>query len=204
MKIYQAPDLKVLDNYDLSNSLFMAGGCGRDDWRQRIIDTLTPSEYVFLNPLRKDFSQMDAHAHGKQQAWEQLCLLRAERSVFWFTKNSLCPSSLFELGMVVNRGRLIYVGCQTGYEMTGRLQKYLKIHNPNTPFFVGDFLPLLDRLAEDDDKYICPSCYKHLELGNLPEEPTDFAGADFECAHCRRPLRQWGAGPEGYGILEGR
>lgn len=86
------------------HSLFLAGGITNcPDWQKDFINLLkdVPS-LTILNPRRKDFPIHDPNAANEQIKWEYDFLKSAEMIVIWFSRGSLNPIVLYELGRWVN------------------------------------------------------------------------------------------------------
>ena len=100
-------------------SLFLAGGITNcPDWQQDLIELLKDQDdLVIYNPRRKNFPIHDPNAAKKQITWEYDYLKKCDMISFWFSKGSLNPIVLYELGMHGNSGdRLIFIGMDKEYE----------------------------------------------------------------------------------------
>ncbi len=117
--IIEAPN----EVYSIENNnnlkLFLAGGITNcPDWQSKIIKDIKklPNLTVY-NPRRKDFPIGDPNAAEAQVTWEFIHLLNADVILFWFSKGSLNPIVLFELGRYGLSGdRPIIVGIDPEYE----------------------------------------------------------------------------------------
>lgn len=120
MEYFEAPD-----EYSLSRSrslketsVFLAGGITDcPDWQAVMVDLLSDTDLVLLNPRRKNFPIRDINAADAQIKWEYDHLRRADRILFWFPHSppSVCPISLFELGYWLGQDKHIAVGVEHGY-----------------------------------------------------------------------------------------
>jgi hypothetical protein len=84
--------------------LFLAGGITNcPDWQQDLIKNLenTPN-LTILNPRRKEFPIHDPNVAREQIKWEYDFLKNANMIAVWFSRGSLNPIVLYELGMWVN------------------------------------------------------------------------------------------------------
>jgi len=107
---------------DLS-AVFLAGGItGCPDWQQDAASKLFVKcpDLTVLNPRRADFDVTDPNASKKQIAWEHKALRQAKIILFWFPEETLCPITLFELGVWSEKCKhadtIIKVGCHPNYK----------------------------------------------------------------------------------------
>ena len=115
-KVIEAP--QKFFNKNLT-SLFLAGGITNcPDWQQDLIKLLKDQDdLVIYNPRRKNFPIHDPNAAKQQITWEYNYLKQCDMISFWFSKGSLNPIVLYELGMHGNSSdRLIFVGMDEEYE----------------------------------------------------------------------------------------
>jgi len=115
-KVIEAPQ-EYWNNKE--TSLFIAGGItGCENWQQTLIKLLKDQDdLVIYNPRRKNFPIHDPNAAKQQITWEYDYLKQCDMISFWFSKGSLNPIVLYELGMHGNSSdRLIFVGMDTEYE----------------------------------------------------------------------------------------
>jgi len=100
-------------------SLFLAGGITNcPDWQQELIHYLKDAEdLIIYNPRRKNFPIHDPNAANEQITWEYNYLKKCDIISFWFSRGSLNPIVLYELGMHGNSGdKLIFIGMDKEYE----------------------------------------------------------------------------------------
>ena len=109
--------------YSLENSenkkVFLAGGISNcPDWQAEIIKKLKDFPGITLyNPRRANFPMDDPNAAEEQITWEYEKLKAADIIVFWFSRGSLNPIVLYELGRWGNStAKTIVVGIDEGYE----------------------------------------------------------------------------------------
>jgi len=90
--------------YSLENNrnrkIFLAGGITNcPDWQKELIDKLKDINGITLyNPRRADFPIDDPNAAEEQITWEFNKLKEADMIVYWFSRGSLNPIVLYELG----------------------------------------------------------------------------------------------------------
>jgi len=117
--IVEAPN----EVYSLENSrnikLFLAGGITNcPDWQSYVVGELRDLENLTIyNPRRKNFPIKDPFAAEQQITWEFNHLRDASMVLFWFSRGSLNPIVLYELGMWGNSvDRPTIVGIDPEYE----------------------------------------------------------------------------------------
>ena len=117
--IIEAPN----EVYSLKNKnnikIFLAGGITNcRDWQFELIEKLKDIRGITLyNPRRKDFPMNDPKAAEEQITWEYEKLKEARIIVFWFSKGSLNPIVLYELGMWGNsKPTTTVIGSDPEYE----------------------------------------------------------------------------------------
>ncbi len=100
MQYIEAPE----DKKAKFKSVFLAGGITNcPNWQMEIIEKLKDEEITVFNPRRKDFSK----DNKEQIEWEYKKLREADLISFWFSRGSLNPIALFELGSAMERKELI-------------------------------------------------------------------------------------------------
>ncbi len=122
--IIEAPN----EVYSIENNnnlkLFLAGGITNcPDWQSYAIDQIKDIEDLTVySPRRKDFPIDDPNASEEQITWEYNKLAEADITLFWFSRGSLNPIVLYELGLWGNakideddRG-YVFVGIDEEYE----------------------------------------------------------------------------------------
>ena len=77
---------------------------------------LTKTNYVVLNPRRKNFPIDNPNAAEAQIQWEFEHLRKASIISFWFCKETIQPIALFELGAWSNdKDSVVVIGVEPGY-----------------------------------------------------------------------------------------
>lgn len=132
MKLIQCPDVYTPKWVDEKGpAIFLAGGItGCPDWQEEILSKLKSVHAVFMNPKRKDFDITDLKMSGLQIEWEHRHLNYAEVIVFWFPEETLCPITLFELGVQMDRDVPLIVGCHPNYKRKFDVVKQLSLARP--------------------------------------------------------------------------
>lgn len=96
--------------------IFLAGGISNcPDWQAEAIKHLDHTGLYVANPRRPTGLEKTGKQASAQIAWERLALDKAKVTLFWFPKESICPITLFELGMALGRGKKIVVGVHPEY-----------------------------------------------------------------------------------------
>lgn len=97
MKVITAPE-QLPDKGDL----FLAGGISNcPDWQKDLLDGLESTDWTVFNPRRGVYFA-DTVA-TEQIKWEYDALRLVHTVSFWFPKETLCPITLFELGVFSQR-----------------------------------------------------------------------------------------------------
>lgn len=119
--------IEALDTWDpldedglFMKTLFLAGGITNcPDWQKEfvgLLDSLWVNLVVF-NPRRKNFPIDDPNASKEQITWEFKHFKEADMISFWFSRGSLNPIVLFELGKwLVQKKKPIFIGIDPEYK----------------------------------------------------------------------------------------
>jgi hypothetical protein len=98
-------------------SIFLAGAIsGAEEWQTNLVDKLKDTNIVIFNPRRKNFPIHDPSAAEAQITWEFHHLIRASIISFWFSKETLGPIVLFELGAHLKDNKPILIGMDPKYQ----------------------------------------------------------------------------------------
>jgi hypothetical protein len=163
MKYVEAPNEVYGVEYAFRKKLFLAGGITNcPDWQSDFVKFFSKEKnadkYVVYNPRRKNFPIEDPNASDEQIAWEYDKLKNSDVILFWFSKGSLNPIVLYELGRWGNsdilKRKQIFVGIDPGYERTQDVIIQTKLsHGPDFKFF--DNLKQLSRdISNSYSKFI--------------------------------------------------
>ena len=94
-------------------AIFLAGGISNcSDWQSRMREMLEPRVKVpatLFNPRRARYPT-DPSALRQQIEWEFAHLWRAQIVTFWFSRATLCPITLYELGSHLTRLKMLRAG----------------------------------------------------------------------------------------------
>lgn len=132
--------------------LFLAGGITNcPDWQSKMIDKLKDNDdLIIYNPRRKNFPIDDPNASEEQITWEYNKLVESNFILFWFSKGSLNPIVLYELGMHGNSGdKKIFIGIDPEYERKEDVEIQTELARPDIEIVYS-----LDDLAKQIKKYI--------------------------------------------------
>jgi len=132
MKVITAVDEDYSVRTENSTKIFLAGGITNcPDWQSETIGAMeiysfpkTQGIFSFIkqnitiyNPRRKNFPIDDPNAAEVQIVWEYKHLQGADLVVFWFSRGSLNPIVLYELGRWGNSSdKPIIIGVDEEYE----------------------------------------------------------------------------------------
>jgi len=119
---------------DNQYSLFIAGGItGCSDWQKQFVKNLKNEKIVLYNPRRKNFRENDPSITEEQILWEYKYLKVADATSFWFTKETLCPITLFELGKqlaITDSYKPVFLGIDPNYGRKIDLEIQVKLIRP--------------------------------------------------------------------------
>jgi len=97
-------------------SIFCAGGItGCPDWQARMVQLLSDSDWIILNPRRANFPIDNPKASQEQIEWEHKHLRLAQAIFFWFPQESICPIVLYELGAWSMTQKPLFIGIHPNY-----------------------------------------------------------------------------------------
>lgn len=118
--------------------LFLAGGITNcPDWQQELIEKIKDiNDLIVYNPRRKNFPINDPNASEEQITWEYEHLRDADIIVFWFSKGSLNPIVLYELGRWGNSSnKKIIIGMDNEYERKNDVIIQTMLSRPDINFW---------------------------------------------------------------------
>lgn len=97
MKYLEAPNHLDFLPYP---AVFLAGGItGCPDWQSKMVALLKDiPDGVLMNPRRKNFDVTQKDVSREQITWEFNHLWKSDIIVFWFSKDTIQPIVLLELG----------------------------------------------------------------------------------------------------------
>ena len=121
MKLVVAPEMYDNSNSDLP-SVFLGGGITNVKlWQEKLIDQIKHLNCVIYNPRRKSFDIKDPTQSEIQIRWEYNYLAESDIVIFYFSSETLCPITLFELGARLAHNsdgyrQTIYIYCEPDYQ----------------------------------------------------------------------------------------
>lgn len=112
MKYIECPEVYEGDE----KSLFIAGGISNcTNWQKELVKELKDADLTILNPRRKFFDTTNPNIEEEQIKWEFEHLKKAKAVSFWFTKETLCPITLYELGKQSASDKPVFIGVHPEY-----------------------------------------------------------------------------------------
>jgi len=112
-------------------SIFLAGGITNcRDWQKEMIEKLKDLPISVLNPRRENFPNDGSNAQEKQIRWEFEHLHKATAISFWFSKETLNPITLFELGSWINSDKKLFIGIDPDYQKKFSVITQTKLARP--------------------------------------------------------------------------
>jgi hypothetical protein len=112
-------------------SIFLAGGITNcPDWQSEVVERLKDRNITIFNPRRKNFPINDPSASLAQILWEYKRLRSSTLNLFWFSRGSVNPIALFELGSALERPTHVLIGCDPGYERISDVEIQTRLRCP--------------------------------------------------------------------------
>jgi hypothetical protein len=112
-------------------SVFLAGGitnCG--NWQKEMVEKLNDLDINVLNPRREHYPSEDSKLEEEQIKWEFENLRKATIISFWFSKETLNPITLLELGSWLNSDKKLFIGIDPDYKKKFNLITQIKLVRP--------------------------------------------------------------------------
>lgn len=135
MKVVYAPNYHCIDN--LERRLYLSGGvAGCPDWQSEMIKSLEKTSLIIFNPRRQFLLTNMPEVVQAQREWELGYIRLASAVAFWFPKESLCPSTNFELGLLSTKYRYaqaieIFVGIHPDHTRHDDILTQVEILHPD-------------------------------------------------------------------------
>lgn len=127
MKLYTAPEA-----LPSRISLFLAGGISEcPDWQTDVLKGIQhqPDTLIVANPRREIYSEKENAI--KQIEWEHKALKISDTVSFWFPEETLCPITLYELGVISERVNTnLIVGVHPNYQRKLDVETQLRLTRP--------------------------------------------------------------------------
>lgn len=117
----EAPNYQYDNNRELPK-VFLGGGITNcKDWQVDLKEELRDLNCIIYNPRRKSFDISDPTQSEIQIRWEHKYLSDSDIVVFYFSSETLCPITLFELGARLMSNltmphQSIYIYCEQNYQ----------------------------------------------------------------------------------------
>jgi len=112
-------------------SLFLAGGITNcENWQIKLVELLADQDIILLNPRRKKYPENNPNIDKEQITWEHEHLKKATAVSFWFSNETLCPITLFELGKLLMSNKKIFVGVHPLYRRKKDVEIQTKLIQP--------------------------------------------------------------------------
>lgn len=111
-------------------AIFLAGGLmDVPDWQSGAAARLEAEcDLTPIHPRRPSFTEAD---HIPQIEWEFRHLMAADVLLFYFTKETLCPITLFEYGKWLSRGKRLFVAIEDGYRRSTDVVVQTRLERPS-------------------------------------------------------------------------
>lgn len=126
--------------------VFLAGGISNcADWQEAVAQKISQATNLdVINPRRYNWN-MDSQSDESvaQIEWEYQQIHDCEYMLFWFCEETLCPITLYELGMAVSRREIcrssdhvpLVVGVHPNYQRKLDVYTQVGLHRPEVTLY---------------------------------------------------------------------
>lgn len=149
MHYIEAPEFIKLpiDSFEFPPSVFLGGGITNcRNWQKEVCEYLKDTNLVILNP-RRDHYPDHSNTGLEQITWEFNHMNFAKSIMFWFSKETLCPITLFEYGKWITRSKKLFVGCDPEYARRYDLTVQTQLERPHQKIHT-DLKSLTDEIID--------------------------------------------------------
>jgi len=180
MVYIEAPNYVKLDeSHKQLPKVFLGGGITNcKDWQSDLVQEIDDLNCVIYNPRRKSFDLKDPTQSEIQIRWEHHYLSESDIVIFYFSSETLCPITLFELGSRLTSNlsgfnQSIYIYCEPDYQRKFDVEFQTKLAQEN---FIGIQDATYALFGEDP-------MYRHLplKLENMKRDGPQEYGYDVRC-----------------------
>ena len=127
MKYVQCPE--VYNGNE--KSIFLAGGIsGCSVWQTEMANLLKDTDLAVINPRRENYDMDDKSLEEVQIKWEFDHMNKVDIISFWFTPETVCPITLYELGKASMTNKIIFVGVDPNYSRKRDVEIQTKLIRP--------------------------------------------------------------------------
>jgi hypothetical protein len=129
MNVVQCPTTYIPDSQP---GIFLAGGISNcSDWQSEVIAKLADKDVQLINPRRDDFDITNPDMSVEQICWEWEHLHAADAIIFYFAPETVCPITLYELGVHATNLTDIFVTCHPDYVRKLDVEIQLSLARPS-------------------------------------------------------------------------
>lgn len=133
MRTYIAPEiLPTVERKE--RSVFLGGGISNcPDWQKEVIRDLQESNWTgtAISPRRSQMFSLQGEIANEQIEWEHAALSFSPTIAFWFPCETMCPITLFELGVYSQQlDKRLIVGTHPDYARRFDVIKQLSLSRP--------------------------------------------------------------------------
>jgi hypothetical protein len=135
-------------------SLFIAGGItGCGNWQKDLVSALNNENLVLINPRRKFYPLDNPNIENEQITWEHNHILRASAVSFWFPNETLCPITLYELGIQNAGKKPMFIGVDPKYARRTDIEIQTRLARPEIKvvYSLESLLGQIKNWSEDKD-----------------------------------------------------
>jgi hypothetical protein len=129
MKYIECPEIYLPNRNE--KSIFLAGGIsGCLDWQQEMKDLLSQTNLTLVNPRRKNFVKTPENDF-EQINWEFNHFPKTIASLFYFPPETLCPITLYELGVQNSHSKPLFIAIHPDYQRKLDVEIQTKLARPD-------------------------------------------------------------------------
>jgi hypothetical protein len=119
-------------------SLFLAGGIsGCRNWQAEVVAYTQSIDYILYNPRREYYDITNQDIAEEQITWEEEMMRKADFIAFYFCRETICPITLYELGVYNMTKKPIIVGMDQDYSRRLDIEIQTKLKRPQVKFVYG-------------------------------------------------------------------
>jgi len=119
-------------------SLFLAGGIsGCRNWQAEVVAHTQSIDFILYNPRREHFDDTSQDITEEQITWEEEMMRKADFIAFYFCRETLCPITLYELGVYNMTKKPIVIGMDQDYSRRLDVEIQTKLKRPEVEIVYG-------------------------------------------------------------------
>lgn len=135
MKVKDMRSIIAPQIHENNVDLFLAGGISNcPEWQDDALDLMSHTDLVVYNPRRSGV--LVAEEAVAQIEWEYVALHSVPNILFWFPEETLCPITLYELGVFSHDVNVnLFVGVHPNYQRRIDVITQLRLSRPDVTVY---------------------------------------------------------------------